>query len=56
MDENQCRACLGEASDSRFSLFKRVNGVELQEQLEFVTTVKVSSFIRFVYKKFMFVF
>lgn len=39
--DGQCRVCLGEANDSRLSVFKRVNGVFVEEKLEFVTGVKV---------------
>lgn len=42
MDDNQCRVCLGDANDNRLSLFKRVNGILIQEKLEFVTGIKVS--------------
>jgi hypothetical protein len=42
MDDNQCRVCLGEASDSRYSVFKRVNSIGMIDRLEFVAGLKVS--------------
>lgn len=45
MDDNQCRVCLGEANDGRLSVFKRVNGVAIEEKLQFVTGLKVIIFI-----------
>lgn len=45
MDDNQCRVCLGEAVDKRLSVFKRVNGVAIEEQLQFVAGLTVSLFV-----------
>lgn len=42
MDDNQCRVCLGEANGSRLSVFKRVNGISIEEKLRFVTGLEVS--------------
>ena len=41
MDDNQCRVCLGEADNNRLSVFERVNGVAIEEQLQFVTGLQV---------------
>lgn len=43
MDENQCRVCLGEVEDSRYSVFKKVNGVAIDEMLKIVCEIKVSN-------------
>lgn len=42
MDENQCRTCLGEANDSRYSVFKRIQESSIDEMLLILTNVKVS--------------
>lgn len=42
MDDNQCRVCLDKANDSRLSVFKRVNGLAIEEKLHFITGIKVN--------------
>lgn len=41
MDENQCRTCLGEASDKRFTIDRRVNGVFVSEMLTILAQITV---------------
>lgn len=41
MDDSQCRTCLGEATDQRLSIDRRVNGVGLTEMLEKLTQIVV---------------
>ncbi|XP_070506415.1 zinc finger protein 883-like [Chironomus tepperi] len=42
MDENQCRTCLGEANDSRYSVFKRIQESTIDEMLQILTNLKLS--------------
>jgi hypothetical protein len=46
MDDNQCRVCLGEAEDSRYSVYKKVNGVTIEEKLQFVCCLTVRIEVR----------
>lgn len=42
MDDQECRVCLREEANPQISVFKRVNGVAIEEQLQFVTGIVVS--------------
>ncbi|KAG5684825.1 hypothetical protein PVAND_014037 [Polypedilum vanderplanki] len=42
MDDNQCRTCLADATGSRYTIFKKVNGTTIDEMLQSITNLEMS--------------
>lgn len=47
MDDNQCRACLGEVLDQTLSIDRQVDGVPIGEMIQKVTQTLVRNFVNF---------